>query len=40
MPVTSDLSAAKRLILLTWGDLINRKYPQQPLQPLSVPCDQ
>jgi cellulose synthase/poly-beta-1,6-N-acetylglucosamine synthase-like glycosyltransferase len=33
------LSAAKRLILLTWGDLINRKYPQQPLQPLNVPCD-
>lgn len=39
MPVTRDLSAAKRLILLTWGDLINRKYPQQPLQPLNVPCD-
>jgi hypothetical protein len=40
MPVTRELSAAKRLILLTWGDLVNRKYPQQPLSPLSVPCDE
>lgn len=40
MPVTRDLSAAKRLILLTWGDLINRKYPQQPLPPLNVPCNE
>ncbi len=40
MPVTRELSAAKRLILLTWGDLVNRKYPQQPLQPLNVPCNQ
>jgi hypothetical protein len=38
MPVTRELSAAKRLILLTWGDLVNRKYPQEPLSPLSVPC--
>lgn len=38
MPVTRELSAAKRLILLTWGDLVNRKYPQVPLQPLSIPC--
>jgi hypothetical protein len=38
MPVTRELSAAKRLILLTWGGLINRKYPQEPLQPLNVPC--
>ena len=40
MPVTRDLSAAKRLILLTWGDLINRKYPRQPLPPLNVPCNE
>ncbi len=36
MPVTRDLSAAKRLILETWGDLVIRKYPQQPLPPLSL----
>jgi len=40
MPVTRDLSAAKRLILLTWGNLVNRKYPQEPLQPLNVPCNE
>lgn len=39
MPVTRELSAAKRLILLTWGDLVNRRYPQETLPPLSVPCD-
>lgn len=40
MPVTRDLSAAKRLILLTWGDLVNRRYPQEALSPLSLPCDE
>jgi hypothetical protein len=40
MPVTRELSAAKRLILLTWGDLINRKYPQEDLPTLNVPCNQ
>ena len=39
MPVTRDLSAGKRLILETWGNLVNRKYPQEPLPPLSVKCD-
>lgn len=39
MPVTRELSAAKRLILQTWGDLVVRKYPQEPIAPLSVPCD-
>jgi hypothetical protein len=39
MPVTRELSAGKRLILQAWGDLVVRKYPQQPLQPISVPCD-
>jgi hypothetical protein len=40
MPVTRELSAAKRLILLTWGDLVNRSYPQEALPPLSLPCDE
>jgi len=39
MPITRELSAGKRLILQTWGDLVVRKYPQQPLQPVSVPCN-
>ncbi|HEX3558796.1 MAG TPA: hypothetical protein VHU19_06315 [Pyrinomonadaceae bacterium] len=39
MPVTRELSAAKRCILLTWGDLVNRKYPQEPL-PFPLPCDE
>ncbi len=37
MPVTRDLSAAKRLILETWGDLVIRKYPQTPLPTLAPP---
>ncbi|HEX4962829.1 MAG TPA: hypothetical protein VF173_18480 [Thermoanaerobaculia bacterium] len=36
MPVTRDLSAGKRLILETWGSLVVRKYPQEPLPPLQV----
>jgi hypothetical protein len=36
MPVTRDLSAGKRLILETWGGLVVRKYPPEPLPPLSV----
>ena len=36
MPVTRELSAGKRLILQAWGDLVVRKYPQQPLRPISV----
>lgn len=39
MPVTRDLSAAKRQILLAWGDLINRKYPQEALSPIIPSCD-
>jgi hypothetical protein len=39
MPVTRELSAGKRLILETWGNLVIRKYPQQDLPPLAVPCD-
>lgn len=39
MPVTRELSAAKRLILETWGNLVIRKYPQQDLPALAVPCD-
>jgi hypothetical protein len=31
MPVTRDLSAGKRRVLETWGDLVVRKYPQVPL---------
>lgn len=38
MPVTREMSAAKRLILETWGGLINTGFPQQPLQPITVPC--
>jgi hypothetical protein len=39
MPVTRELSAGKRLILQAWGDLVVRKYPQEPLPPIKVPCD-
>ncbi len=39
MPVTREMSAAKRLILETWGGLVNTGFPQQPLQPITVPCD-
>lgn len=39
MPVTRELSAGKRLILQAWGGLVTRKYPQEDLPPLAVPCD-
>lgn len=39
MPITRELSAGKRIILKTWGDLVIRKYPRQPLPPIVVPCD-
>jgi hypothetical protein len=39
MPVTREMSAAKRLIMETWGGLVNTGFPQQPLQPITVPCD-
>ncbi|HUP42928.1 MAG TPA: hypothetical protein VM599_06925 [Thermoanaerobaculia bacterium] len=39
MPVTRELSAGKRLILETWGGLVRRKYPQEDLPPIQVPCD-
>jgi hypothetical protein len=39
MPVTRELSAAKRLILQAWGGLVKQKYPKRDLPPLQVPCD-
>jgi hypothetical protein len=39
MPVTRELSAGKRLILESWGELVSRKYPQEDLPPLAVRCD-
>jgi hypothetical protein len=39
MPVTRELSAAKRLILETWGNLVIRRYPQQDLPPITIQCD-
>ncbi len=36
MPVTRDLSAGKRKILELWGSLVVRKYPQEPLPPVTV----
>lgn len=39
MPVTREMSAAKRLILETWGGLVNAGFPQQDLPPIAVPCD-
>ena len=39
MPVTREMSAAKRLILETWGGLVNAGFPQQDLPPIQVPCD-
>ena len=39
MPVTRDLSAAKRLILQTWGGLVEANFPQQDLPPIVVPCN-
>lgn len=39
MPVTREMSAAKRLILETWGGLVLDNFPQKPLPPIKVPCD-
>ncbi|HEX3129996.1 MAG TPA: hypothetical protein VH394_21865 [Thermoanaerobaculia bacterium] len=39
MPVTREMSAAKRLILDTWGGLVLDNFPQKPLPPIKVPCD-
>ncbi|MFL6290429.1 MAG: hypothetical protein ACJ759_06000, partial [Thermoanaerobaculia bacterium] len=39
MPVTREMSAAKRLILEAWGGLVNAGFPQQDLPPIHVPCD-
>jgi hypothetical protein len=39
MPVTREMSAAKRLILEAWGGLINAGFPQKDLPPIAVPCD-
>jgi hypothetical protein len=39
MPVTREMSAAKRLILDTWGGLVLDNFPQKPLPPVKVPCD-
>ncbi|HET9226063.1 MAG TPA: hypothetical protein VFR31_05320 [Thermoanaerobaculia bacterium] len=39
MPVTREMSAAKRLILETWGGLVKANFPQQDLPPIKVPCD-
>lgn len=39
MPVTREMSAAKRLILETWGGLVKAGFPQQDLPPIQVPCD-
>jgi hypothetical protein len=39
MPVTRELSAGKRLVLEAWGGLVEAGFPQEPLQPIAVPCD-
>lgn len=39
MPVTREMSAAKRLILETWGGLVLAGFPQKDLPPIAVPCD-
>jgi hypothetical protein len=39
MPVTRELSAGKRLVLETWGGLVEAGFPQQPISPVAVPCD-
>lgn len=39
MPVTREMSAAKRLILETWGGLVKAGFPQQDLPPIAVACD-
>jgi len=40
MPVTRDLSAGKRLVIEAYGGLVIAGFPQQPLGPINVPCDQ
>jgi hypothetical protein len=39
MPVTREMSAAKRLILETWGGLVDAGFPQKDLPAIAVPCD-
>lgn len=39
MPVTREMSAAKRLILETWGGLVKTGFPQKDLPPIQVHCD-
>ncbi|HKI06036.1 MAG TPA: hypothetical protein VKK31_28920 [Thermoanaerobaculia bacterium] len=39
MPVTRELSAGKRLILEAWCNLVIRKYPQEDLPTIVVPCN-
>lgn len=39
MPVTREMSAAKRLILEAWGGLVKAGFPQKDLPPITVPCD-
>lgn len=39
MPVTREMSAAKRLILEAWGGLVKAGFPQKDLPPIAVPCD-
>ena len=39
MPVTREMSAAKRLILETRGGLVKAGFPQKDLAPIAVPCD-
>jgi hypothetical protein len=39
MPVTRELSLGKRLVLEAWGALVMENFPQQPLSPIVVPCD-
>ncbi len=33
MPITRDLSAGKRAVLQMYGDLVERNWPQEPIQP-------
>lgn len=39
MPVTRELSSGKRAILETWGNLVVRRYPQEPISLPDLPCD-
>jgi hypothetical protein len=39
MPVTRELSLGKRLVLEAWGALVLANFPQQPLAPIPIPCD-